>query len=806
MRHPSFHKLVSGFLSVSLLLSACAHSITGGAITPAGTSSTAASPIAVSPTTTTTASPKVEPLHASPPGATLTADGQTQAAGIGTYCWMTNAGKASTSTCAEQVGVPTAREPLVILDASSFTGSFHLDNPTPPDSLNLSMMPVTPASEISSSDEAHRLWRTGSGWGAGLSLKTDIDYPFQAAEFPNGNGLYIAELNAHWKNADSVTYGFLLQIGAGISGLSTQLATPATGALPTPVSFTLKTVSPSAWLGKGNESALAISPDGHWLGIVTPLGVYLFDTSTQQQIWFRTFENTPTTLAFSPDGGRLAVGSMASLLSILDVQTGKTILQIKGEEHIHAAWSPDGTRLLVSGGCQGITIQNAQNGTLLHVLQPVKCNDVDPGWVDAVWSADGKRIYSAVSAWDASTYQPLVNYKPDLPEFVVGYSLLPSPAGNLVAVSNGLSIAILNGETGQRVQTFIASVNTVSLGNMAWSPDGRMLVAGNYDQQFIWSIATGEQITSPKGYQDQIGNAWNGLAWMPDDKTLVGLFSPDGRLNAVDVTSGKVRFSLDGFDTTNNFQAYPGYPKWDGKDLLTDDGTDIVRWDTSIGKVVSRTPAPSMPDWAVKFGDVALSPDGKRWVLGPDVVDATTGHKQVQVASADGWDKAAWSPDGTRIVSGDSLGLNASTVWDAQTGKVLLTLPLDTGGTMPYLGGLVWSPDGTLIAGGGSLTDPSGMDNGMLILWDASSGKQLKLLTDGMAGQRINTLAWSPDGQWLAAGMAGEEIILWDMQRYRPVDLLMGHADQVVGLNWSMDGTLLASNGLDGTVLIWKLP
>ena len=33
-----------------------------------------------------------------------------------------------------------------------------------------------------------------------------------------------------------------------------------------------------------------------------------------------------------------------------------------------------------------------------------------------------------------------------------------------------------------------------------------------------------------------------------------------------------------------------------------------------------------------------------------------------------------------------------------------------------------------------------------------------------------------------------------------------GHADQVVGLIWSTDSTLLASNGLDGTVLIWKLP
>jgi WD40 repeat protein len=432
---------------------------------------------------------------------------------------------------------------------------------------------------------------------------------------------------------------------------------------------------------------------------------------------------------------------------------------------------------------------------------------VTPGIVDAVWSSDGKRIYSDHSAWDAMTYQSLDNYKPDMPEYVIGYSLLPSPVGNWLAVGNGLSVAILDGETGQRKQTFTPGLQEVSLGSMAWSPNGQELVAGIYDGQYIWNIATGRQIASLKGYHGLIGLVWGGLAWLPDGKTLVGLFSPDGRLSAVDVTTGKVLFSLDGFETTNLYPTYPGYPRWDGNDLLTDNGSNIVRWDALTGKVVSRTPAPALPDWAAKF-NVALSPDGKRAVVGPAVADVSTGQNlvHIEINPSYGWDEAAWSPDGKRVVSGDSLGIDPSVVWDAQTGKVLLTLPLEVGVTKPYLGALAWSPDGTLIVGGGSLMDPSGMDNGMLVIWDASSGKQLRLLTYGMIGQRINTIAWSPDGKWLAAGLDSGKIILWDMRQYRPVDLLAGHADQVVGLNWSPDGTLLASNGVDGTMLIWNLP
>jgi WD40 repeat protein len=170
-----------------------------------------------------------------------------------------------------------------------------------------------------------------------------------------------------------------------------------------------------------------------------------------------------------------------------------------------------------------------------------------------------------------------------------------------------------------------------------------------------------------------------------------------------------------------------------------------------------------------------------------------------------GRDKVVWSPDGKTLASGDSLNISPIILWDSQTGKQILTLP--TGDIPLYLGGLTFSPDGSLLMAGGSLMNPTnGLDNGVLILWNVNTGERVNVLTAGISSQRIMSIAWSPDGHWLAAGTYSGRIVLWDMLAFQPVASLDGHTDQVLGLGWSDDSTLLASNSMDGTVLIWKLP
>ena len=66
------------------------------------------------------------------------------------------------------------------------------------------------------------------------------------------------------------------------------------------------------------------------------------------------------------------------------------------------------------------------------------------------------------------------------------------------------------------------------------------------------------------------------------------------------------------------------------------------------------------------------------------------------------------------------------------------------------------------------------------------------------------TLGLVAGWQWPAAGLSGSQNSLGYVQ-YCPVAVLAEkNMDQVVGLNWSADSTMLASNAIDGTVLIWE--
>jgi WD40 repeat protein len=560
----------------------------------------------------------------------------------------------------------------------------------------------------------------------------------------------------------------------------------------------LRLISPLTRLGKGVVTTVQPSPDGKSLAIAASLGVYLYETADQKEIWFRQYDSAPRYLAFSPDSSRLAIGLAGNVMPIVDVQTGKTVLELQGEEGIHGVWSPDGKSILTSAGCEQVLVWDAESGQITRTLQAPKCNNVEPGFVNAAWSWDGKRIYidsnyGNVSAWDAETYQALEGYRIDPPKYAFGFDFATSPVQNLFAMANGLSIAILDGETGTIVKQLESKNQSTPLNYLSWSPDGKRLLADNS----LWNVETGELL---KAFDDFIG-----LAWLSDGDTLIGLSISDGSLKAVSATSAKTLYTLDGFGPING---YSSSLFWDGDTLLTYNGIYETRWDPANSQILEQQRTTTPPTW-VSIDYAPLSPDG-RFIALPNAISEAGSNQQVTQLNDHpdhDRDRVAWSPDGKRLVSGDSLGLADIIVWDAQTGKVLHRLPLDMPGSNPYLGALGWSPDGKWILEAGSLMNmANGMDEGMIALWNAETGEQTHLLTSGMKSERIEAIAWPPDQHWLAAGSTSGNIFLWDMQSFAPVAIMRGHAGGVLGLSWSADGNLLASSSQDGTVLIWKLP
>ncbi|MGH2497943.1 MAG: protein kinase domain-containing protein [Ktedonobacteraceae bacterium] len=68
----------------------------------------------------------------------------------------------------------------------------------------------------------------------------------------------------------------------------------------------------------------------------------------------------------------------------------------------------------------------------------------------------------------------------------------------------------------------------------------------------------------------------------------------------------------------------------------------------------------------------------------------------------------------------------------------------------------------------------------------------------------IRTIAWSPDGQYIASAGTDKTVVVRDISSGVVVYAFHGHTDELWSVSWSPDSKYVASSGLDRTVHVWE--
>lgn len=285
---------------------------------------------------------------------------------------------------------------------------------------------------------------------------------------------------------------------------------------------------------------------------------------------------------------------------------------------------------------------------------------------------------------------------------------------------------------------------------VAWSPDGtRLATCGNDGTTQVWSATSGKVL-------------WQTQTQPTESYTFAIAWSPDGKEVAAGGSSGSVAI----FDAATGSRTL----------TLTGQTGDIegIAWAPSSAYVAAGSQDGTADVWNAKTGMLVTTYHGHSGAVA----------------------HLAWSPDSTRIASaGEDRTVQ---IWQATTGAHVFTY---TQGAPVW--SVAWSPDGTRIAsgtGGAGSYGPITTGNSLRI-WDAATGRLLLTL---VAPGQSYALAWSPNGQYLASGGDDNMAHVWDATTGTERVRYAGHHDIVFGIAWAPNGQRIATASADGTAQVWQ--
>jgi WD40 repeat protein len=277
-----------------------------------------------------------------------------------------------------------------------------------------------------------------------------------------------------------------------------------------------------------------------------------------------------------------------------------------------------------------------------------------------------------------------------------------------------------------------------------------------------------------------------GVAFSPDGKTLVST-GDDRKVIVWDVASGTERETLEGHAGRVHAQDFSP----DGRTVYTASlDARVIAWDIAGARRIGRPLEFSGAQQANIA--TAVSPDGKTFATVAE--DGSVRFRSLATGTLEGkplrgfrgeivW--IAVSPDGRTLAAVGAGG--PGVLWDTSTGA-RRTL---RGWTAERSGWVSFSRDGRMLVTGG--TEVS--------LWNVASGRRI---ADFDAGGYMSEASLSPDGTLLATAGDGGKVIIWNVDDRRKITTLKADEGFASTARFSPDGGLLATGGIGGTAILWE--
>ncbi len=603
---------------------------------------------------------------------------------------------------------------------------------------------------------------------------------------------------------------------------------------------------------RGGVSSLTFLPDGQhlamsYLEIFPEQTPRFYDRKCAVYAW-RADTDTPITnytlkskrvrdevspIAFSSDGSLFAYTPDANMTSVICMETKEQIAELHDdytEESVRGChrlvFSPCGQYLAACNKGNKVHVWNIHNSTLEMAPTTFGENHYIRFGIP-FYTSDGDLRVAGIGGievvlWDAVQQETIDKFQ----------TWNPSQRSACFS-ADGTRFAITNGRGELHVWTEGTPSTLVSLPEhhqnvspVSFSNDSHRLVSTHKTRSAVcvWNV-TNRQVKHTFHFENSNPNISGAIVTSPGGELLatneekedtISVWHLPSDTQVAEFTGKKLRVRKMVFSPTGEYL------------VSANNLTPIKVWHVASGTQVTELPkSPSS-----RVSKIGFSPTGAYFVIiyGDSIAvwDVQQWEKQHHVPltpqTYPGW-KLHFDSNGKQFFTRPPRG--AAIVWDFKSGEQIGLLDIEPCiDTSIYKGMLQDLQRAQERQKGGSrrirALKTSTCDNiiaggmwGEIRLWDATTFKVRMALIQPTGCQAPYALAFSPCGNYLASGSRWDpqweknrektSIRLWDIATGENIHTFWAHPTDILSINFSPDGELLASGSYDGTILLWNM-